>query len=213
MPIVQPESAVLSADRFSQMWIGLGARNAETFEMVRANYGDPARHYHNAEHIGECLAWFDQVRDLATNPLELEAAIWFHDVIYDVSAHDNEKRSADLVRAEAVRAGIPPERARRIGDLVETTAHHDCASTSDAALLSDIDLSILGSSPARFDRYSRDIRREYSAVPEDVYRVARTAVLDTFLRRTTIYGSPYVRERLERNARDNLVRAVQQLQQ
>ena len=37
-----------------------------------------ARHYHNQQRISDCLAEFDQVLDLASQPAAVELALWFH---------------------------------------------------------------------------------------------------------------------------------------
>jgi predicted metal-dependent HD superfamily phosphohydrolase len=198
----------LDRDRFTRFWTALGARHAEAFEALRTAYAGDGRYYHSVEHILECLAYFDRVRETAHHPDELEAAIWFHDAVYDVSRHDNEARSAQLVRDEAERAGIPAASAERIAELVLGTSHRAKARESDARLLADIDLSILGASPERYRRYEADIRREYAVIPEELYRQGRLRVLDSFLERTAIYQTPYFYDRLERQARENLAEAA-----
>ena len=208
MPEAEHAGHAFDRERFARMWNVLGARDAATFEIVRDAYAGKARHYHTVEHILECLAYFDRVRALARRPSELEAAIWFHDAVYDVSRKDNEARSAELARDQALRAGIPGETAGRIAQLVLNTTHTAEAASPDAELLIDIDLSILGASPERYRRYEADIRREYASVPEDLYRQGRLHVLNAFLERTGIYHTTYFYERLERQARENLAEAV-----
>lgn len=202
----------LDRNRFAQMWTALGARDAAAFQVVRDAYASDQRHYHTVEHILECLAYFDRVRALARRPDELEAAIWFHDAVYDISQRDNEARSAELARDQALQAGIPSETADRIAELVLNTTHTAQAASSDAQLLIDIDLSILGASPERYRRYEIDIRREYASAPDDLFRRGRLHVLNAFLERTGIYHTSYFYERLERQARENLAEAVEALQ-
>jgi predicted metal-dependent HD superfamily phosphohydrolase len=88
----------------------------------------------------------------------------------------------------------------------ETTPHE-----ADAALLCDIDLSILGRSPEVFDLFERQIRREYAMVPEPMYRTRRSEVLRRFLSRPTIYRTAWFRRRYETRARANLERSLTQL--
>jgi predicted metal-dependent HD superfamily phosphohydrolase len=91
------------------------------------------------------------------------------------------------------------------------TKHHPLTSDADTALMLDIDLSILGRCPDRFTEYTEQIRREYSWVPEPLYREKRTEILEGFLRRKRIYQTGEFAGRLEGQARANLLQAVQSL--
>jgi predicted metal-dependent HD superfamily phosphohydrolase len=206
-------SPVLEQARFARMWRGLGARDdgEPVFAWVAAQYASPARAYHTQEHIAECLAWLDQVRTLAEHPLELEAAIWFHDAVYEVPASDNEARSAELAVRHALSSGIPVASAQRIAALIACTTHAAHADGADAQLLVDIDLAILGAPPHRYQRFERDVRREYAVVPDELFEQGRVHVLNGFLERFAIYETPYFAERLERQARENLTAAIARL--
>ncbi len=82
---------------------------------------------------------------------------------------------------------------------------HDCTpSGTDAALLVDVDLAILGAAPLRFSEYERQIREEYSWVPFDDYRTARARILAAFLDgRASVYTTASF-QHLEPQARVNL---------
>jgi len=206
------EKGTLDRARFEAGWRAVGADHENAFAWLAGRYAEEHRAYHDAEHIAECLAWFDRVRDLAERPAELEVALFFHDAIYDPLASDNERRSAEELRRLARAAGIPTEAVERIAGLIESTATHG-AGSGDTALLSDIDLAILGSSPARYARYERDVRREYAAVDGGSYQKGRAQVLRGFLERVEIYRTPRFAARLEAQARDNLGSALSALEQ
>lgn len=146
-----------------------------------------------------------------------DAAIGFvlwHDAIYDPQAGGgrNERLSAALCRAEMapIAAGASVERAARA---IEATIGHQLpgGDTPDAALLLDIDLSILGADEAGFDAYDAAIRREYAHVPEVDYVAARNAVLRAFLARARLYLTDWGHARWEAAARANLERAIARL--
>jgi predicted metal-dependent HD superfamily phosphohydrolase len=200
----------LERERFARMWRGLGARDdgEPVFAWLAAQYASPSRGYHTQEHIAECLAWLDRVRARAERPLELEAALWFHDAVYEVPGSDNEARSAELAVAHMQSAGISPASAERVAALIGCTTHAAHPNGADARLLVDIDLSILGAPPHRYQRFEHDVRREYAVVPEELYRKGRVQVLSGFLERLAIYETPYFSERLERQARENLSAAI-----
>jgi predicted metal-dependent HD superfamily phosphohydrolase len=206
------ESGTLDRARFEAAWRAVGANHDNASAWLADRYAEEHRAYHDAEHIAECLAWFNRLRDLAERPAELEVALFFHDAIYDPLASDNEARSAEELRRLARAAGVPAEAAERIARLIESTETHEVMS-GDAALLSDIDLAILGASPARYARYEREVRREYAAIDEASYRKARAQVLRGFLERVEIYQTPRLAARLEAQARDNLSSALTALEQ
>lgn len=200
----------LEFGHFLRQWRAIGGTGSGGFEHLEALYAQPHRAYHTAEHIAECLAWLDATSDLAARPAELALAIYFHDAVYEPAAPDNEGRSAELFEEHA-RAGRVPDSVRsRVTALILSTAGHE-ATEGDAALLSDIDLAILGASPRRYSRYEAAIRHEYGWVNETVYRAGRIRVLRGFLERTEIYRTAVLSKRLEVQARANLSEALDRL--
>lgn len=210
MPLVP---AGLDQTRWTSLWTRLGAAADGTalFDDLVAAYGEPARAYHTAAHINDCLGELDRHRELADKPDEVEAAIWFHDAVYIPGASDNETLSAELAVAALTSAGASPDLALRVGELILTTRHADVPSAPDARLLCDIDLAILGRDVAAFDAYERQIRQEYAWVPAAQYRKARTRVLQEFLGRAAIYQTRDFARRYEVQARRNLTRALANL--
>ena len=178
------------------------------FTRLAAAYSEPTRAYHTAEHIEDCLILLDASRVVAEKADEVEAAIWFHDAVYVAARTDNEERSADLARATLRDARVAFAVAERIGALVLATRHQTTPGESDAALLCDVDLSILGRSPEVFDRFESQIRQEYAMVPELFYRKARSEILRGLLNRASIYQTAWFRQRYENQARANLDRVL-----
>jgi predicted metal-dependent HD superfamily phosphohydrolase len=202
------DTAALRAS-WSEAWRALGASadDALLAELL-ARYGEAQRAYHTLQHLGECLVHLARERDGAERPAEVALALWFHDAIYDVQRHDNEARSADWARQAALRAGLAPEVAERLHALVMATRHDVQPVGADARLLVDIDLAILGATPARFAEYERQIRIEYAHVPPAVFEPRRRQILGGFLARDPLYLTAPMRTRLEAAARANLGRAV-----
>jgi len=195
---------MITFETFATCLAGLGGRaDRALFESLLARYTEAGRHYHDTSHIEECLKGFEAHRDLAEHPHEIEAAIWFHDAVYDTRATDNEERSAELARRALSSAGVPEECVDRIVDMIHATKTHQ-ASTPDCALMVDIDLAILGARKDVFEQYDRHIRREYAWVPRETYVPARAKILRSFLDRDTIYRTPRLHELYEACARANL---------
>ena len=80
----------------------------------------------------------------------------------------------------------------------------------------DIDLSILGQPPDRFDAYETEIRTEYAPVIEErgtaAFNSGRAGILRRFLDRPAIYSTEHFRARYERAARANLQRSIERLE-
>jgi predicted metal-dependent HD superfamily phosphohydrolase len=180
----------------------------EEFAKLIACYSEPQRRYHNAHHIDDCLQEFDSVREKALWPASVEYAIWLHDVVYDPHANDNEEQSARFA-TECLKA--TEDLAARVSDLILATKTHKPGITPDAALLIDIDLSILGKSRERFAEYEKGIRDEYSWVPTSVYCEKRGDILRAFLQRDRIFTTPFFFDRYEVEARTNLANSIVKL--
>jgi predicted metal-dependent HD superfamily phosphohydrolase len=197
---------------WESLWRRLGARGdaGTCLDMIVRAYSEPHRAYHNLNHIADCLAQLAPVPD-AGDRNAVELALWLHDVVYVPGASDNEGRSAawavDLCRS----AALPPEFGRRVSDLILATRHDVPATTPDAQLMVDVDLSILGREPAVFDGYEAAIRLEYRRVPQIVYRLGRGKILRGFLARPAIFTTAWFHSRYESAARHNIERSLARL--
>lgn len=178
---------------------------------LMAAWSEPHRHYHDQRHLRECLALWARWREHSVRPGEVAVALWFHDAIYDPRAESNELNSAAWATRSLIRAGLDSESAQRVHDLVMATRHHDQVPGADAQLLVDIDLSILGSPPERFEQYDQDVRKEYGWVPGFRYRHLRARVLQRFLDRPRLYHGEQAVALLEAQARINLAAALSRL--
>ncbi|WP_222846704.1 HD domain-containing protein [Chitinolyticbacter meiyuanensis] len=205
-------AAALFEASWRDCWPALGTANdgLAVRDALLAAYAEPQRRYHTRQHLAECLALLMRYRDLAAEPAEVEIALWFHDAVYDVKASDNEARSADWAALELTAASVQPSRIARVRELILTTRHDAVPQGEDARLLVDIDLAILGSSPARFAEYQAQIRAEYAWVPGPVFRSKRRAILLALLARTPLYATPALHDEFEIQARSNLAAATRQ---
>ncbi len=199
----------MDPNRFTrQRWAALCARlgcaqAASHFDVLAAAYSEPARAYHTAQHIDECLALLDCIATRLQSPDDVELAIWLHDVVYNPQAKDNEAQSAllalqwfgDLTMA---RCNLLSQR------ILATQRHAPTPHDSDGQALLDIDLAILASTAERFAQYSAQVRFEYSFVPEDIYQTKRAEFMLQMAQRPQIYFHPALAAQLEPLARRNL---------
>ncbi|MEP6686737.1 MAG: N-methyl-D-aspartate receptor NMDAR2C subunit [Gemmatimonadales bacterium] len=180
-------------------------------DAVVAAWSEPARRHHDLDHLRDCLAELDQAPTGGGDRDRVEAALWFHDAVYDPRAADNEARSAEWARTAFAALGIAPSVADDVARLVFLTRHTDPAPDPAGRLLCDIDLAVLGRDADAFDEYERRVREEYGWVPEDEFRTARRRILTGLLDRQSVYLTPYFHGRLEAGARRNLARSLVRL--
>jgi len=90
--------AAIGSTKFHSLLAPFGVNpviSQEIFTDIAAAYSSADRHYHNLTHILQVLQIIDEMRLPAENPAALEFAAWFHDIIYDPKAKDNEEKSAE----------------------------------------------------------------------------------------------------------------------
>ncbi|MDP1528489.1 MAG: N-methyl-D-aspartate receptor NMDAR2C subunit [Rhodoferax sp.] len=173
-------------------------------------YGEPHRRYHTMVHIEDCLAQVAASTDMDDDQRALlDAAIWFHDAIYDATRNDNEAESAKLAAERLAADGVAPTAIDEVVRLILLTAGHSVqAGDALGARLVSIDLSILGTEPARYDTYAEAIRQEYIHVPEPLYRAGRAAIMGRFLDSPSLFADPVWAGRYEVPARANIQREI-----
>ena len=189
--------------------VGCAAPEA-LLDRLRADHSRETTPYHSWAHIlhGLGLLW-----EYRTAIPEFEAVVlaWLnHDRIYDPRGTGNEEKSAELGREMCLEVGRP-DLADRVHALILDTRHQVEPDTPAGRWIVGIDLAILGETPERYDRFERNIRQEYAHVPKLLYRVGRGRILRGFLERDRIYAVPELHERFERQARDNLQKAIDAL--
>ncbi len=204
---------MLRLEQWQEMWKGLGAASADhaLFHELLDRYSENHRRYHTLQHLEECFTYLAQTRSLAEHPHEVALALWFHDAIYDVRRQDNEQKSAEWVKAAALRSGLASSVAERVYDLVMVTRHQALPEGTDAKLLVDIDLAILGAAAPRFDEYEFQVREEYAGVPRFLFRRKRRKILEEFIARPRIFNTDHFFNSHEAIARLNLERSLEKL--
>lgn len=181
------------------------------FDGLVGRYLEPHRFYHNLNHIGGSLDAFDRIAHNLADPFSIEAAIWFHDVVYDSKSSKNEAQSAEYASDFLSPTKVSQNAVSEIHRLIRLTRHPANPSTEDEKYLIDIDLSTLGAGHELYDRYEAMIRKEYAYVPDLLYKKGRRKMLTSFLDCEHIYRTRYFRDRFEAQARANIGRALEKL--
>ncbi len=201
------------AARFSAVVRRLGATTAvdELFTGLASAWAEPHRAYHCTAHLVDCLEQLDAAPGEGADRLVVEAALWFHDAVYDPRATGNETRSAAWASRGLAGVGVPHTTAAQVARLVLLTRHVAPAPDPSGRLVCEVDLSILGREPEHFEEFERRICREYAWVPEATYRAVRADILAGFLGRSPLFLTTHFRRKYETQARMNLEAAVARL--
>jgi len=150
-------------------------------------------------------------------PLVSTLAAWFHDAVYESVPGEDERRSEQLATVSLeplVTAGLlSGDELQMVCLLVRATATHELHELTnlptgyepaDIEVFLDADMAILAAKPARYRRYLRGVRSEYSRFDDEAFRTGRTSFLRSILERERVFLSHQARQLWEEPARTNL---------
>ncbi len=196
--------------QFRQYWqqfsaqINLEYAQAEALYLVLYSaYSEPQRYYHTVQHIIECLALLDHIKDELEDAVAVQVAIWFHDVVYDPKASDNELQSAELMQKYCSHF-LDQAQLEKVYAWILATQQHQATLEPDLNAVLDIDLAILGRDAKRFAEYQQQIQQEYAWVEPEIYQLKRAAVLQHFYSMQPLYQTEYFQHNFEHRAKENL---------
>ncbi len=202
--------------RFTSLWNrcqagkGTGVGAEDVFKEVHDGYSAPGRFYHTPGHIEHCLIQFDFVAGEIDDADAVEMAIWFHDLIFDVSVDDNELQSARRF-VELANDSMDAEFKTRVYDLIMATAPPRLPKTGDQKFMLDIDLSSFGLPWDDFVRDSVAVRQEAPALSDAEFFPGQRAFLESLVSREHFYFTDFFRSRIEETARSNINRHLENL--
>ena len=198
----------------------LTAQVAELGESLLQAWEQPHRAYHHSGHLSQMLTDLDRLyahRTQGSTPLALVLAAWFHDAVYEGAPGEDERRSEQLASASLeplVTAGLlSGDELQMVSLLVRATATHELPESvdlpagyepADIQFFLDADMAILAADSARYRRYLRGVRSEYSHFDDEAFRTGRTTFLRSILGRERIFLSEQALQLWEEPARANL---------
>ena len=202
----------MTKDRWKLLMKAMGFEpSLDYYDALKTAYTEKHRFYHTTQHIKAMLNHFDAVIEFVERPDEMELAIWFHDAIYKTLSKTNELDSAKWAQSFLEKQGYDKAGIERIFNLIMATLHNGKLKTNDEKIIVDIDLAILGTPTEVYDKFERNIRKEYKLVPSFIYRKKRKQLLQSFLNNDSIYNMDYFKNKFENTARENIHRAIEYL--
>ena len=179
----------------------------KVFNKLIAAYSEKQRAYHTIQHLYECLVLFESIRADLNDAHAVALALWFHDVIYDPQAKDNELQSAELFE-QYLAQDLSIDIVQKIKRWIIATQKHDLTDELDLQFVLDIDLAILAASVERFAEYEQQIQQEYAWVDPEIYFIKREEVLAHFYQTESLYQTEYFQQSFEQKAKQNLKRIL-----
>ncbi len=178
-------------------------------------YGNPARAYHNLDHLvhglSEIAVWAANTGAPTESTALLKKAFWFHDAVYGGKSAEvsNEEASAQLWLS----SGLDTTNAENVAALIRTTNHAQRGKTAHplAAAMIGADLGILGQSAEVYAAYAQSVRQEYGWMPEAEYGAGRKAVLEHFHQaalKGELFEDPYFAALYQASAIENLASEI-----
>ena len=171
----------------------------ELWEKIETFHGETSRHYHTLQHLEHI---YKELESFELSPL-VEFAIFYHDIVYDASQHNNEEVSVLYAMKHLNRLGVKQVLQDELLGLILATKTHS-STVAEHLLFLDADLAILGSNTEIYIQYINNVRKEYSIYDDDTYKKGREKVLKNFLEKERIYLSEHFYKLYENKARKNL---------
>lgn len=165
----------------------LELKKKNLLQVIVKAYSEKFRKYHNLEHIIHSLTELDKyltVNQLTANDKDLIIlAILFHDFFYKLKKEkSDEALSADFA-FQFCEGILSQDMNKRLHVLIEATNHMLAPQSIDPlkTLLLSIDLSILGQDYKIYNKYAKNIRKEYGEYNDQEYFEGRKSVLNKLM--------------------------------
>ncbi|GFN98562.1 hypothetical protein PoB_002506800 [Plakobranchus ocellatus] len=184
------------------------------WSVIARRYGEEWRFYHTLSHIQHMLQLFHQWKEMISDPSAVALAIFFHDIVYDPQASDNEIQSIRLFGKFALDAHLAHSVVSKVSQMIKSTITHSVEGKSDdldLCLFLDFDLAVLGQEKDQYKMYAKQIRQEYIHVKDEDFKHGRGKVLRSLLNSPSLYASEAFSQEYEEQARANIAKEIDTL--
>lgn len=200
---ILPNTIYYSELKFKEFFIENKNRFLDYFNIIEKSYTEN-RYYHTLSHVKEVLDSLELFNNNITSEekLLLRYAIWFHDIIYDPTNINNEKKSAELFIQFANSFGLSLNFGKDVYQLILSTEHKFKYLTRLEKIICDCDLK--GFIENNYIERSNWVRKEFYHVNDEQWKDGRVRFLKYMLNKKHIYHTQKFRNLFEEKARINL---------
>lgn len=167
-------------------------------------YNNKKRYYHNLQHLENLLTALQAVQQEIQHWDATLFALYYHDIVYNVLKTTNEEKSAWLAQKIMQDLQVPTELIDVTGRQIRATQSHQSSDMMDVNFFTDADLGMLGARWDQYERYFKNIRKEYAFYPDIIYNPGRKKVLQHFLQMHRLFKTEIFFKNFEDQARQNL---------
>lgn len=197
-PLVTKKLASKSLDALKQRFFALGG-DAAQWKALAQKHNETHRAYHNLSHLHSLFQLADA---LDCHTASVQWAIFYHDIIYQPLANDNEAQSAAYFKQNW---NGPNNQAEDIHTLIiATQKHQPLLGTQEEACFLDMDMAILAAPREVYAQYAHAVRAEYAYIADNLYQKGRGIVLQHFLAQENLYLTPLFQTDCQAQARANI---------
>lgn len=176
---------------------------------IFTKYSESKKKYHTINHLEAIIGDLSKVKGKIIDWDTTLFAVFYHDIIYKASSNTNEADSAKLAMQRLSEIGYPTEKVAKCANMILATKKHERSEVSDTNFLTDADLAILGQNQYDYQKYTEQIREEYSIYPDFMYNTGRKKALQSFLQMEKIYKTEYFFTKYEIAARVNILNELE----
>ncbi|WP_291130968.1 hypothetical protein [Flavobacterium sp. UBA7682] len=180
---------------------------------IFTKYSESKRHYHTVDHLEAMITDLKAVQDKIEDWDTTLFAVFYHDIIYKASSITNEGDSAKLAMHRLSEIGYAADQIAKCANMILATKLHELSADSDTNFLTDADLSILGKNAEDYQKYTEQIREEYTLYPDFMYTSGRKKALQHFLQMESIYKTEYFQRKYGIEAKTNIENELQSFKQ
>lgn len=147
-------------------------------ERLQYSWNEPHRFYHTEKHLSFLIDKIEHSSLSEEEKDKLRLTAFFHDVVYDPTAQDNEERSAEMLR-EITRHPVTEEVTAMI---LDTKTHQ--AQTELSRQFVEWDMAVVAESDfSQLMAWERGVFKEFQFVDYSMYKMGRLALLDEWTRK------------------------------
>jgi predicted metal-dependent HD superfamily phosphohydrolase len=180
----------------------------ECWAEVEERHSNAGRYYHTLSHLENLIKQLSLFKESIEDWDTVLFSVFYHDIVYDVLAKDNEEQSVEMAADRLLVLAIPAAKVDKCKEQILATKSHDLSTNKDTNLFTDADLSILGQSWEQYKAYYQEVRLEYNIYPDAVYNPGRIKVLEHFLQMPQLFKTEEFRNLYEATARENISKEI-----